>query len=249
MPCLRCYFLGLSPWVKLLLLFSPIHWEKLFLFQHLAVHCIWCSAVLLPRLPAQRRNSTARISSKLQQSATIVTAMFSLCDAFLAFCFVLPLCRLCGEGGWPNSWPCGLFPELFTEFSTNLSDHCRVVADVALSQRLKLSQSLERCWGVQEWSVRWIVLHGVHQWHKDRRYHRKALPWPATRHMGVQHPPVLRCYTWGGEGLQAPIIEGRKLSQADGGCGSGRELSQLWVGLWTCYNSRWKSSATKDRVT
>lgn len=158
MPCLWCYFLGLSPWVKLLLLFSPIHWEKLFLFQHLAVHCIWCSAVLLPRLPAQRRNSTARISSKLQQSATIVTAMFSLCDAFLAFCFVLPLCRLCGEGGWPNSWPCGLFPELFTEFSTNLSDHCRVVADVALSQRLKLSQSLERCWGVQEWSVRWIVL-------------------------------------------------------------------------------------------
>lgn len=185
MPCLWCYFLGLSPWVKLLLLFSPIHWEKLFLFQRLAVHCIWCSAVLLPRLPAQRRNSTARISSKLQQSAAIVTAMFSLCDAFLAFCFVLPLCRLCGEGGWPNSWPCGLFPELFTEFSTNLSDHCRVVADVALSQRLKLSQSLERCWGVQEWSVRWIVLHGVHQWHKDRRYHRKALPWPATRHMDV----------------------------------------------------------------
>lgn len=36
----------------------------------------------------------------------------------------------------------------FTEFSANLSDHCRAVADFALSQRLELSQGLGRCWGV-----------------------------------------------------------------------------------------------------
>lgn len=161
MPCLLCCSLGLSTWVKLLLLFSPIHWEKLFLFQCLAVHYIWCNAVLLPRLPAQRQEFH---SSYLIQTAAICYnchchVLFTWClSSFLLCPSPLPLQTVCGEGGWPNSWPCGLFPELFTEFSTKLSDHCRVVADFALSQRLGLSQSLGRCWGVQKGSIRWIVL-------------------------------------------------------------------------------------------
>lgn len=213
---LICFDLCLAsdaiPWAyPVLLLFSPIHWNSSFSSVQLCVASgavPFCSQGCLP----SDRNPTAHLSSKVQQSATVVTAMFSLCSAFPAFCFVLCLYSLCVVKE-PGQILGLLFYKVLCKPLRPLQSCCRLRP---LSEAGVKPRSGEVLRGVGRKRQDGWFCHGAHRWPKDGSYHRKALPWPVTRHVGVQHPPVLRCYTWGGQGLQAPVIEGRKLSQAEG---------------------------------